>query len=94
MKNLIKRIITNKLYIACLGVVLIQYILRKNYIKQALFNTTSISSISQYGLLILPILVATILAGTILFSGLCVFIRVFTKFILPTWKKIFNILKN
>ncbi|MBW6410695.1 hypothetical protein [Clostridium weizhouense] len=94
MKNLIKRIVTNKLYIGCLGAVLIQYIFRNNYIKQALFNTTNISSISQYGLLVLTIIGATILAGTILFGGLYIFILVFTKFIFPGWRKIFYMLKK
>ncbi|NFT08150.1 hypothetical protein FDF26_13970 [Clostridium botulinum] len=94
MKNLIKRIVTNKLYIGCLGAVLIQYIFRNNYIKQVLFNTTSISSISQYGLLILTIIGATILAGTILFSGFYGFILVFTKFILSGWRNIFHMLKK
>ena len=92
MKNIIKRIISNKLYMGCLVVVFIQYVIRNNYIKQAFFNTTNISTISEYVFLILAILGATILAGTILFSSLYIFILVFKKFTLPTWKKLFNIL--
>ena len=94
MKNIIKRIISNKLYMGCLAIVFIQYVIRNNYIKQALFNTTNISTISEYVFLILAILGATILAGTILFSSLYIFILVFKKFTLPTWKKLFNMLKK
>ena len=78
----------------CLVVVFIQYVIRNNYIKQALFNTTNISTISEYVSLILAILGATILAGTILFSSLYIFILVFKKFTLPTWKKLFNMLNK
>ena len=79
MKKIIKKIIFNKLYMGCLAVVFMQYVIRNNYIKQALFNTTNIS---------------TILAGTILFSSLYIFILVLKKFTLPTWKKLFNMLKK
>lgn len=94
MKNLIKRMISNKLYIGCLVIVFIQYIIRINYVKQSLFNTMSISTISEYSLLILAILGATLLAGTILFIVIYVFILVFKNFILPIWKKLFSFLRK
>lgn len=94
MKNLIKRVIYNKLYIGCLVVIFIQYIIRINYIKQVLFNTTIISTASEYGLLILAVLGATLFAGTILFIALYVFILIFKKFILPAWKKLFGFLRK
>lgn len=93
MKNLIKRIIFNKLYIGCLVIVFIQYIIRINYVKQSLFTTT-ISTISEYSLLILAILGSTFLAGTILFIAIYAFILVFKKFILPIWKKLFSFLRK
>ncbi|MFT8352717.1 hypothetical protein [Clostridium saccharoperbutylacetonicum] len=94
MRKLTKKIISNKLYMGCLIVVFMQYVFRVSYIKQALFNTTNVSSISQYGLLILAIVGATFLAGTILFSSLYIFILIFRKFTLPTMKKIFKILNK
>ena len=70
MKNLIKRIINNKEYRKILIFVFILYVFRINYIKSVLFQTTSISTISQYGLLLLTMLGATVLMGTLIFVGI------------------------
>ncbi|MCR1272844.1 MULTISPECIES: hypothetical protein [unclassified Clostridium] len=69
MKNLIKRIINNKEYKKILKFTFILYIFRINYIKRVLFENTSRLTFSQYGLLFLTILGATVLAGTLIFIG-------------------------
>ncbi len=70
MKNLIKKIINNKEYKEILIFVFILYIFRINYIKRALFQTKSRLTLSQYGLLFLTMLGATVLMGTLLFIAI------------------------
>jgi len=94
MKNFIKRLLKDKLYIGSLIFVLILYISRTNYIKKMLFGTTNISTISEYSLVILCILGSTILMGTILFISLSVFRFVFKKVTLPTLKKLVKLFKK
>lgn len=91
MKNFIKRTIQDKLYMGSLVFVLILYIFQTNYIKKMLFDTTSISTISQYSLVILCILGSTILMGTILFISLSVFRFMLRKVTFPTLKKLIKL---
>ncbi|NRT37148.1 hypothetical protein BJV38_000261 [Clostridium beijerinckii] len=94
MKKFIKRIIRDKLYIGSLIFILILYITRTNYIEEILFSTTNLSKFSEYSLLVLYILGATIFMGTILFISLSVFIFMFKRFTLPTWKKLIKLFRN
>lgn len=87
MKNLIKRIITNKEYKKILIFVFILYVFRINYIKRMLFQTTSISTISQYGLLLLTMLGATVLMGTLLFVATKICNKFYTRKNVPKVKR-------
>lgn len=88
MRNFIKKLLHDKLYIGSLVFVLILYITRTNYIKNMLFGTTNISTIREYSLVILCILGSTMIMGTILFGGLCIFRFVFKKVTLPALKSL------
>ncbi|MHC1686038.1 MAG: hypothetical protein AB6733_24435 [Clostridiaceae bacterium] len=86
MKNFLKKVISNKLYIGCLILIFIFYIFGINKVKESLFHTISELTMTQYGLLVVAILGATIFAGTLLFGVLRaqIFIikrvwRIFTK---------------
>lgn len=70
MKNLIKRIINNKEYKKILIFIFILYIFRIKYIKEMLFNDEPIATIGQVVLLILTMLGATLLMGTLLYAAI------------------------
>lgn len=70
IKNLIRKIINNKEYGKILGFMLILYIIRIDHIKKMLFEDKEIITISQVVLLLLAILGATLLSGTIIFIAI------------------------
>ncbi len=86
MKNLIKKIINNKEYKKCLLIAFILYLFRINYIKEMLFQAKSISTISEFGLLLLTVLGATVLMGTLLFVGVKICNMFYTRKNVPKVK--------
>jgi hypothetical protein len=79
MKNLIKRIIKNKEYKRILVFIFILYVFRIKYIKEMLFKDESITTISQIILLLLTMLGATLLMGTVLFAAIKLCNRFYTR---------------
>ncbi|WP_252232376.1 hypothetical protein [Clostridium sp. ZBS15] len=86
MNNLIKKIINNKEYKKILKFTFILYIFRINYIKKVLFENTRRLTLSQYGLLFLTILGATVLMGTLIFIGVRVCNMFYARYNVPKVK--------
>lgn len=79
IKNLIKKIINNKEYKQILIFVFILYIFRIDYIKESIFKNTSRLTLTQYGLLLLTVLGATVLMGTLLFFAIKLCRKFYTR---------------